>query len=86
VRVCGCSWGRQRELGPWELELTGGLSCLMWVLEPNSSSLKAQPAVFFFLIYLFIICKYTVADFRHSRRRYQISLWMVVSHHVVAGI
>jgi hypothetical protein len=42
---------------------------------------------FFFLkTYLFIICKYTVAVFRHSRRRSQISLRMVVSHHVVAGI
>jgi hypothetical protein len=41
---------------------------------------------YFFKIYLFIICKYTVAVFRHSRRGSQISLWMVVSHHVVAGI
>jgi hypothetical protein len=42
---------------------------------------------FFFLkIYLFIICKYTVAVFRHSRRGHQISLRVVVSHHVVAGI
>jgi hypothetical protein len=42
---------------------------------------------FFFLkIYLLIICKYTVAVFRHSRRGHQISLGMVVSHHVVAGI
>jgi hypothetical protein len=38
-------------------------------------------------IYLFIIiCKYTVAAFRHTRRGCQISLQMVVSHHVVAGI
>jgi hypothetical protein len=35
---------------------------------------------------LFIIIMYTVADFRHTRRGRQISLWMVVSHHVVAGI
>jgi hypothetical protein len=42
---------------------------------------------FFFLkIYLFIIWKYIVAVFRHSRRGRQISLRMVVSHHVVAGI
>jgi hypothetical protein len=34
---------------------------------------------------LFIICKYTVAVFRHSRRGRQISLQMVVNHHVVAG-
>jgi hypothetical protein len=38
---------------------------------------------FFLKIYLFITCKYTVAVFRHSRRRSQISLQMVVSHHVV---
>jgi hypothetical protein len=42
--------------------------------------------VFFPKIYLFIICKYTVTVFRHTRRGHQISLWMVVSHHVVAGI
>jgi hypothetical protein len=43
--------------------------------------------LFILKIYLFIICfKYTVAVFRHSRRRRQISLRMVVSHHVVAGI
>jgi hypothetical protein len=35
---------------------------------------------------LFIINKYTVAVFRHTRRGRQISLQMVVSHHVVAGI
>jgi hypothetical protein len=40
----------------------------------------------FFFKDLFIICKYTVALFRHTRRGRQISLWMVVSHHVVAGI
>jgi hypothetical protein len=42
--------------------------------------------VIFFKIYLFIICKYTLAVFRHSRRGRQILLQMVVSHHVVAGI
>jgi hypothetical protein len=41
---------------------------------------------FFFNICLFIICKYTVAVLRHSRRGSQILLRMVVSHHVVAGI
>jgi hypothetical protein len=36
---------------------------------------------------LFIIMtKYTVAVFRHTRRGRQISLWMVVSHHVVAKV
>jgi hypothetical protein len=38
----------------------------------------------YLFIYLFIICKYTVAVFRYSRRGRQILL--VVSHHVVAGI
>jgi hypothetical protein len=35
---------------------------------------------------VFIICKYTVAVLRLSRRGRQISLRMVVSHHVLAGI
>jgi hypothetical protein len=35
---------------------------------------------------LFIIHKYTVAVFRHTRRGHQISLQVIVSHHVVAGI
>jgi hypothetical protein len=33
-----------------------------------------------------IISKYTVAVFRYTRKGHQISLWMVVSHHVIAGI
>jgi len=37
-------------------------------------------------LYLLIIYKYIVAVFRHTRRGHQISLQMVVSHHVVAGI
>jgi hypothetical protein len=37
------------------------------------------------LIYLFYVCEYTVAVFRHTRRGHQIQLQMVVSHHVVAG-
>jgi hypothetical protein len=34
---------------------------------------------------IFIIYKYTVAVFIHTRRGHQISLQMVVRHHVVAG-
>jgi hypothetical protein len=41
---------------------------------------------FFLKIYLFTICKYPVAVLRSSRRRHQILLRMVVSHHMVAGI
>jgi hypothetical protein len=35
---------------------------------------------------LIIIYKYTAAIFWHTRRGRQISLWVVVCHHVVAGI
>jgi hypothetical protein len=43
--------------------------------------------LFFFFKDLFIIIhKFTVAVFRHPRRGHQISLWVVVSHHMVAGI
>jgi hypothetical protein len=38
-----------------------------------------------FFINLFIICKYTVAVLRQSRRGRQMLLRMGVSHHVVAG-
>jgi hypothetical protein len=41
---------------------------------------------FFFKDLFIILCKYTVAVFRHTRRGSQILLRMVVSHHVVAGI
>jgi hypothetical protein len=36
-------------------------------------------------IYLFYVCEYTVAAFRHTRRGHRIPLQMVVTHHVVAG-
>jgi hypothetical protein len=55
--------------------LNSGL--LLALVGPAHSCLK---------IYLFIISKYTAAVFRHSRRGHQISLRMVVSHNVVAGI
>jgi hypothetical protein len=38
--------------------------------------------LFFFKFYLY---EYSVAVFRHTRRGHQISLQMVMSHHVVAG-
>jgi hypothetical protein len=47
----------------------------------------------FFVLFCFvfkdlfiIIHKYTVADFRHTRRGRQFSFRMVVNHHAVAGI
>jgi hypothetical protein len=59
-----------------------------WVVT-QSSQIQAFFSFLFsfsFLKDLFIICKYTVAVFRNNRRGHQISLQMVVSHHVVAGI
>jgi hypothetical protein len=44
------------------------------------------PALFFLKILFMIIHKYTVAVFKCARRGHQVSLWVVVSHHVVAGI
>jgi hypothetical protein len=47
----------------------------------NSENMSSKIYNFFLKnkIYLFIICKYTVAVFRHPRRGHQISLQMVVS-------
>ena len=39
----------------------------------------------YLFIYLFHVYEYTAAVFRHTGRRYQITLQMVVSHHVGAG-
>jgi hypothetical protein len=62
-----------------------GHGCAMacvWRTEDNF-----QESILFFFKYLFIIIsKFTVAVFRHTRRGHPISLQMVVSHHVVAGI
>jgi hypothetical protein len=55
---------------------------LAHLAEDSGSVLFSFLKMYFSLI----TCKYTVAVFRPSRRRHQISLWMVVSHHVVAGI
>jgi hypothetical protein len=53
-----------------------------------NSELSLQPNLelfFFFKRFIYYMSKNTVAVFRHTRGC-QISLWMVVSHHVVAGI
>jgi hypothetical protein len=41
--------------------------------------------IIFLKNYLFYVYEYTVAVFRHTRRRHWLPLQMVVSHHVVAG-
>jgi hypothetical protein len=55
-------------------------------VSEDSYSVLTYNKYIFLKIYLFIYLKYTVAVLRHSRRGSQISLQMVVSHHVVAGI
>jgi hypothetical protein len=49
--------------------------------QAGKVSYLLRPKDFFIIIH-----KYTVAVFRRTRRRCQISLRVVVSHHVVAGI
>jgi hypothetical protein len=66
------------------------------VSRHNLPHLQPSTELFFFFFFgmlvclffkdLSIICKYTVAVFRLTRGGHQIPLWMVVSHHVVAGI
>jgi hypothetical protein len=79
--VLGCQLGSYSKLSHYLIILAlGNFGCFC-------SIEKLEWIFFFFLkIYLFIICKYTVAVFRRTRRGHQISLRMVVSHHVVVGI
>jgi hypothetical protein len=60
------------------------LSSCISLIFVNQVPLKC--CFFFFKDLFIIICKYTEAVFRHTRRGSQILLRMVVSHHVVAGI
>jgi hypothetical protein len=60
------------------------------VLGTEARSLNKQPVLLtiapsFFLSQIYFIYEYTVAVFRHTRRWRQITLQMVVSHHMVAG-
>jgi hypothetical protein len=77
-------WGWLRRVGL----CLRSVSVLTFILPSvhDSTNLLEATEVCTLKIYLFIICKYIVAVFRHSRRGRQISLRMVVSHHVVAGI
>jgi hypothetical protein len=56
------------------------------VKDTTKAIFKASGFLFVcFKIYLSYVYEYTVAVFRHTRRGHQISLQIVVSHHVVAG-
>jgi hypothetical protein len=70
--------GYEPSSGCWELNL----GPLLTGVNPAHSGWPPSLPPFQRLI---IIYKYTVADFRHTRRRRQISLQVVVSHRVVAG-
>jgi hypothetical protein len=72
---------------PLGLELQTVMRSHEHIGELRPGPVQGEPVLFFFnlLIYLLYV-KYTVAVFRHSRRGHQISLRVVVSHHVVAGI
>jgi hypothetical protein len=50
------------------------------------SETHARPSLFLYLLYMYTLYECTVTVFRHTRRGHPISLQMVVSHHVVAGI
>jgi hypothetical protein len=66
----------------------------MWLLEIEfrNSAHSGQPCLVWLACSLWpkdlfiIINRYTVAVFKHTRRGHQISLQMVVSHHVIARI
>jgi hypothetical protein len=62
-----------------------GVLILLFIARHRASYLKF-PRIISFLKKkrLFYVCEYTVTVFRHTRRGHQISLQMVVSHHVVA--
>ena len=72
--------------GAHRLDELGNLTSSQILPVGGEVCVSSEVSFFFFLIYLLILCKYIVAVFRHSRRGSQISLRMVVSHHVVAGI
>jgi hypothetical protein len=66
-------------------------SCGCWELNFRTSAVSGQLVLLslcsrWFKDLFIIIHKYTVAVFWHTRRGHQISLRMVVSHHVVSGI
>ena len=79
-----------RDVALWE---SAYVTCIgPWVRFTSTAKINRNIVPFSYLFVLFkdlfsiIICKYTVAVFRHTRRECQISLQVVVSHLVVAGI
>jgi hypothetical protein len=61
-------------------------SCGYWELNFRTSAHSSRPRLHWPKDLFIIIDKYTAAVFRHTRGGCQISLQMVVRHHVVTGI
>jgi hypothetical protein len=59
-----------------------------WDYRYTATYLSTERFSYSFLkdVFIYYICKYTIAAFRHTRRGHLISFQVVVSHHVVAGI
>jgi hypothetical protein len=74
----------------WEytvaVQMVVSLLCGCWELNFRTSAHTGQPCLLRPRDLFIILHKYTVADFKHTRRGHQISLRVVVSHHVVTGI
>ena len=66
---------------------TVSLSSPGWPATHYVAQAAANSFFFFFkrIINLFYLYEYTVAVFRHTKRGHQISLQLVVSHHMAAG-
>jgi hypothetical protein len=85
---------RKREREIWEEQGKDYQSISHEILKELTHTHTHTYTLFFFgfknqkkkKIYLLFICKYIVAVFRCTRRGHQMSLQIVVSHHVVAGI
>jgi hypothetical protein len=69
----------------WKRKMLQRSATLEGNLNPRLKIKMVVDFVFFFLDLFILLYVSTIAVFRHSRRRHQISLRMVVSHHVVAG-
>jgi hypothetical protein len=46
---------------------------------------EKEQTFFFFLRFIYLMYKYNIAVFRHTRRGHQIPLQMIVSYQVVTG-
>ena len=61
------------------------LHALVWSDMPGRFAICGFCSLLKDVFVFFYVREYTVSLFRHTRRGHQISLQMVVSHHVAAG-